>query len=80
MNVISMHQAKSNLSQLVKKAVNGEDVYIGAYGKAEAKIVAANAEIKPKKIIGLLKGKIHVADDFDEPLTDEIITEFEGKK
>jgi len=49
------------------------------YGKAEAKIVAVDAETKPKKIIGLLKGKIHVPDDFDEPLSDEIIAEFEGK-
>lgn len=80
MNVIPMHQAKSNLSQLVKKAANGEDVYIGAYGKAEAKIVAANAQVRPKKIIGLLKGKLQIPDDFDETLSDEIIAEFEGSK
>ena len=80
MNVITMHQAKSNLSQLVKKAANGETIYIGAYGKAEAKIVAVDAQAKPKKIIGLLKGKIDVPDDFDESLSDEIIAEFEGKK
>ena len=79
MDVISMHQAKSNLSQLVKKAASGEEVYIGAYGKAEAKIVAVNAKTKPKKIIGLLKGEIYIPDDFDEPLSDEIIAEFEGK-
>ncbi len=80
MNVIPMHQAKSNLSQLVKKAANGEDVYIGAYGKAEAKIVAANAQVRRKKIIGLLKGKLQIPDDFDETLSDEIIAEFEGSK
>lgn len=73
MNVITMHQAKSNLSQLVKKAAHGEDVYIGAYGKVEAKLVAADEETKPKKIIGLLQSKIEVSDDFDEPLSDEII-------
>lgn len=79
MDVISMHQAKSNLSQLVKKAASGEEVYIGAYGKAEAKIVAVNTESKQKKIIGLLKGVIDVPDDFDESLSNEIIAEFEGK-
>ena len=79
MNVISMHQAKSNLSQLVKKAASGEEVYIGAYGKAEAKIVAIDVKTKPKKIIGLLKGEIVIPDDFDEPLSDALIAEFEGK-
>ena len=82
MNVVSMHQAKSNLSQLVKKALQGEDVYIGAYGKVEAKIVAVKhfSQNKNKKIIGLLKGKLHIPDDFDEPLSDEIIAEFAGKR
>jgi len=79
-----MHQAKSNLSQLVKKALDGEDIYIGAYGKVEAKIVAVNNlsdnKNKEKKIIGLLKGKLHIPDDFDETLSDDIIAEFEGKK
>ena len=36
--VISIHEAKTNLSKLVKKAKAGQTIYIGAYGKAEAVI------------------------------------------
>lgn len=79
MHVIPMHQAKSNLSQLVKKAANGEEIYIGAYGKAQAKLVAVNKDEKQKKIIGLLKGKLHIPEDFDESLPDDILAGFEDR-
>lgn len=77
MEVISMHDAKSTLSQLVNRAERGEVIYIGAYGKAQAKLVPITAGEKPKKRIGLLKGKLVVPDDFDAPLPDDIIAEFE---
>ena len=77
MNVISMHQAKSSLSQLIKKAMAGEDVYIGAYGKAEAKIIPVNTDDIPQKKIGVLAGKLHVPEDFDDPLPDDVLVEFE---
>ena len=79
MDVVTMHQAKSNLSKLVKKAASGEEIYIGAYGKAQAKIVAADAVLTPRKTIGMLKGILNIPEDFDEPLPDEIVSEFEGK-
>lgn len=79
MKVISMHQAKSSLSQLVALAEKGEVIYIGAYGKVQAKIVAADQDEKPQKKIGVLAGKLQVPEDFDEPLPDEVLREFEGK-
>ena len=42
MQVVSMHVAKSSLSQLVKRAATGETILLGAYGKVEAKLVPAN--------------------------------------
>ena len=76
MEVISMHQAKSSLSQLVNRAENGETIFIGAYGKVQAKIVPADFQgVIPKKI-GVLAGKLNVPDDFDDELPEEVITEF----
>ena len=54
--IVSMHTAKSTLSQLVKRAAAGEPVYIGAYGKAEVKLVPARALEGPRKRFGLLHG------------------------
>lgn len=32
-----------------------------------------------KKVLGLLMGQLHVPDDFDAPLPDEVIAAFEGR-
>lgn len=77
MDVVTMHQAKSSLSQLVQKAKAGEEVYIGAFGKAEAKIVAVNYESKPVKRLGLMAGEIRISPDFDNALPADIQSEFE---
>jgi antitoxin (DNA-binding transcriptional repressor) of toxin-antitoxin stability system len=34
--VMTIYEAKTNLSKLVKRAAAGETIYIGAFGKAEA--------------------------------------------
>ncbi len=75
--VVPMHQAKSSLSQLVKRAAGGETIFIGSYGRAEAVLTSA-ANAKPKKRLGLLEGKLIVPDDFDDPLPPEILAAFEG--
>lgn len=76
--IISMHAAKSTLSQLVKRAAAGEVVYIGAYGRAEVKLVPAGAQVRPARRIGLLEGKLKVPADFDSPLPDDVLHSFEG--
>ncbi len=78
MEVISMHQAKSTLSQLVKRAATGETILLGAYGKVEAKLVPAAESAAPSKKIGVLAGKLVVPEDFDAPLPDDILKTFEG--
>ena len=75
MQVIPMHQAKSNLSSLVKRAANGETLLIGAYGHAEAMLVPITMY---KKKIGLLAGKLIVPEDFNSPLPEAVIASFEG--
>ena len=75
--VIPMHQAKSTLSQLVKRAASGETIYIGSYGRAEAVLTSA-ANSRPPKRLGLLEGKLTVPDDFDDPLPPEILAAFGG--
>ena len=78
MEVISMHQAKSTLSQLVKRAATGETILLGAYGKVEAKLVPVAEFVAPTKKIGVLAGKLVVPEDFDAPLPDDILQIFEG--
>jgi len=81
---IPIHEAKSNLSKLVKRALAGETIYIGAYGKPEAIITAANpakinAELR-KGFFGCMKGKMELPEGWDDPLPDDIIESFYSMK
>jgi antitoxin (DNA-binding transcriptional repressor) of toxin-antitoxin stability system len=77
--IISMHAAKSTLSQLVKRAVAGEAVYIGAYGRAEVQLVPVTATSRPRRQLGLLKGKLVLPADLDAPLPEKVLRSFEGE-
>ena len=81
---IPIHEAKSNLSKLVKRAAAGENIYIGAYGKPEAVITAADsAKIRAerrKQAFGCMKGKIEFPEGWDAPLPDDIIESFYSMK
>ena len=65
MQVINIHQAKTNLSKLIEKTLNGEDIIIAKAGKPVVKLVAYKEKLKPRKL-GLLKGKIFVPDNFND--------------
>jgi prevent-host-death family protein len=78
MSVINIHAAKTQLSKLLDAAVAGEEVIIAKAGKPVARLVPVDAKPPPRRL-GILAGKIQVPDDFDDPLPDEIIAEFEGR-
>ncbi|MBI4096485.1 MAG: type II toxin-antitoxin system Phd/YefM family antitoxin [Candidatus Levybacteria bacterium] len=65
MQIMNIHQAKTNLSKLIAMTLAGEDVIIAKAGKPVAKIVAYKEKLKPRKL-GLLKGKIFVPDNFND--------------
>ena len=75
----SIHEAKTNLSKLVKRAATGETIYIGSYGKPEAVLTVVDQKKINAKLragfIGCMKGKIVFNDGWDGPLPDDIIEE-----
>ena len=66
---INIHQAKTHLSRLIQRALDGEEVVIAKAGKPLVKLVAIQPdEDKPtRRIGGELAGQIWIADDFDAP-------------
>lgn len=74
---INMHEAKTHFSELVNAVSEGREIFIAKAGKPVARLVPLK-EKKSKVRFGLLKGKIKIADDFDEPLPNDIIDLFEG--
>lgn len=63
----SVFQAKTQLSRLLRKVEQGEDVIIVNRNRPVARIVPIQAG---KRTLGSLKGKITISEDFDEPLKD----------
>lgn len=78
MATVNMFEAKTHLSKLVEMAEHGEDVIIARAGKPVARLTQLKPEKKPI-VFGLLKGKLHVADDFDSPLPEDVLRDFEGR-
>lgn len=76
---VSVYEAKTHLSRLIDRAAAGNEVVITRHGRPVAKIGPIAHRGKPRKL-GILKGKVRVRGDFDEPLPDEILDAFEGKR
>ncbi len=76
--VYNLYQAKSSLSRLVERAAAGEEIVIAKAGKPRAKLVPI-AKPRPPRRPGGWEGLIHIADDFDEPLPEDIQAAFEGR-
>jgi prevent-host-death family protein len=62
MDSVSMHEAKTQLSQLVRRAEAGEEIVIRRGREPVAKLTAYRAEPRTP---GRLRGKIKIGADFD---------------
>ncbi|HEX5319389.1 MAG TPA: type II toxin-antitoxin system prevent-host-death family antitoxin [Stellaceae bacterium] len=70
--VVNMHQAKTSLSRLVRRALEGEEVVIARNGEPLVKLVPIPKPAK-QRVPGRGRGKIWIGPDFE--FTDEEITE-----
>jgi len=76
MQIVNIHAAKTHLSQLLDAVQAGEEIIIARAGRPIAKI----SSLKPqKRTLGLMKGKMSISNDFDAPLPENILNNFEGK-
>jgi len=75
---VNIRKARTHLSRLVKEAAKGKEIVIAIAGKPIARLVPLEAvsALAKKRKPGRLKGKIWIAGDFDAPLPDEMIKQF----
>ena len=79
MPTINLYQAKTQFSRLVDLASSGTDVVIARAGKPVARLTQLEEKRERLTGLGALEGKGWIADDFDAPLPDEILAQFEGR-
>jgi len=73
----NIHEAKTNLSRLIARAAAGEEVIISKAGKPVAKLIPYTPARKTRRL-GIWKGKVWIAPDFDE-LPPSLAAAFRGE-
>jgi prevent-host-death family protein len=76
MPTVTIHQAKTNLSKLIERAAEGEEIIIARGSKPVAKLVPVGA-VKGKRQPGSMKGKLEIGPEFFEPMTESELADWE---
>lgn len=63
MTTVNLYEAKAQLSELVRRASEGEEIVIAKHGRPVARLVALAPARRPP---GGWEGRVWVAPDFDE--------------
>ncbi len=61
-----MHEAKTHLSQLVERALEGEEIVLTRRGEPAVRLVPARAGGGFAALAGIWQGRVRIADDFGE--------------
>lgn len=75
---VNVHEAKTNFSKLLQRVALGEEITIAKAGVPVAKLVPVQPG-QGKRPLGLFKGEIWMAGDFDAPLPPDILAGFLGE-
>ncbi|MFN0166023.1 MAG: type II toxin-antitoxin system Phd/YefM family antitoxin [Bryobacteraceae bacterium] len=73
---VNVHEAKTHLSRLLEQAMAGEEVIIMRAGRPLVRLTPVESAPR-RRTLGTAKGDFVVPGDFDTPLPDEVLAEFE---
>lgn len=79
MDQINIYDAKKNLSQIIRKVEKGASVIISRHNQPIAELRPVSKDPTKPRPHALGKGDFVVPDDFNDPLPESIISDFEGK-
>lgn len=79
MEIVNIHQAKTNFSYLINQVIKGEEIVIAKRGVPLIKLTPYEKKSTPRKG-GQLKGILIVEDNFDDPLPEGILKSFCGEE
>jgi prevent-host-death family protein len=76
---VNIHKAKTHFSRLLQRVAEGEEVTIARAGVPVARLV----RVEPPRTVrpmGMDEGRIEIAEDFDAPLPDGLLSRFLGTR
>lgn len=65
--MVNIHEAKTHLSKLLQRVMNGEQIIIAKSGQPIAVLIPYN-KLPEDRVPGIDAGKVVISPDFDEPL------------
>jgi len=72
---VNIHEAKTHLSKLLERVEAGQEVIIARAGRPVARLIPF---ARPgKRTLGVDAGRGYIAPDFDAPLPDDLLADFE---
>ena len=77
MTTVNVHEAKTHLSRLLNRVATGEEITIAKAGRVVARLVPVTDTVEPRTP-GMDMGQIWISDDFDAPLPEQVLRDFEG--
>jgi prevent-host-death family protein len=69
---LNVHEAQTQLAQLLERARKGEEIIIAEAGRPVARLVLIDRPTAPR-VPGSAAGQVVIADDFDAPLPESIL-------
>ena len=74
---VNVHEAKTHLSRLLSRVEQGDEIVIARAGRPIARLLPFEQKTTAR-VLGGDRGKIWIADDFDAPLPNDVLADFEG--
>jgi prevent-host-death family protein len=72
---VNIHEAKTHLSRLLQRVAAGEEIVISRAGTPVARLVPIRRAAR--RLLGVDRGLFDVPEDFDAPLSPEVLEAFE---
>lgn len=76
MATVTVHEAKTNLSKLIVRALAGEEIVIARGTDPQVKLVAVEGKTPGKRVLGGWEGQFKYDDDVFAPMTDDELREW----
>lgn len=70
MSVITIHEAKTHLSKLIQRALNGEEIIIAKRDEPLVRLQVIQAKAPARQFGGLKHLVLHMGDSFDDEIPD----------
>jgi prevent-host-death family protein len=76
--IVNIEDLSAHTRQVLERVAKGEEVLISDKGQPLARLTPLHSHSKRLRPGGMDRGRVEVSEDFDAPLSDDVLRDFEG--